>query len=76
MRMVRFFERGDGERMQCEVRPSLNAAGFDLELVAADGQKQVEHVIDQNAMALKWLELEEKLKRDGWTVVEERRVNR
>jgi hypothetical protein len=72
--MVRFFQRGDDERMQCEVRPSVNAAGFDLELVTPDGQKQVEHAGDQNAMALKWLELEDKLKREGWTLIDERRV--
>lgn len=72
--MVRFFERGDGERIQCEVRPSANAAGFDLEWESPDGHKQVEHAIDHNAMALKWLELEERLKREGWTVTQERRL--
>jgi hypothetical protein len=70
--MVRFFER-NGEQLQCELRPSLNAAGFDMELVSADGQKQVQHAADENALALKWLELEDRLKREGWVVVSERR---
>jgi len=70
--MVRFFER-DGERLQCEIRPSLHAAGFDLELVSPDGQKRIEHADDPNALALKWLELEDKLKREGWIVSAEHR---
>ena len=40
----------------------------------AGRQKQVEHANDHNAMALKWLELEERLKREGWMVLEERRL--
>lgn len=71
--MVRLFER-NGERLQCELRPSLNAAGFDMELVTADGQKQVEHATDENALALKWLELEDRLRREGWIVTDERRL--
>jgi hypothetical protein len=71
--MVRFFER-DGERLQCELRPSVNAAGFDLEVVSPDGGRQIEHAADPNTMALKWLELEDRLKREGWIVIEERRI--
>jgi len=63
--MLSFFER-DGERLQCEIRPSLHAAGFDLELTTADGQRQLEHADDANVLALRWLELEERLKREGW----------
>lgn len=63
--MLSFFER-DGQRLQCEIRPSMHAAGFDLELTTADGQKQLEHADDANVLALRWLELEERLKREGW----------
>lgn len=63
--MLSFFER-DGERLQCEIRPILHAAGFDLELTTADGQKQLDHADDANVLALRWLELEERLKREGW----------
>jgi hypothetical protein len=71
--MVRFFER-DGERLQCELRPSVNAAGFDLESLSPDGGRQIEHAADHNTMALKWLELEDRLKREGWVVIGERRI--
>jgi hypothetical protein len=63
--MLSFFER-DGERLQCEIRPSSHAAGFDLELTTADGQRQLDHADDANVLALRWFELEERLKRDGW----------
>jgi hypothetical protein len=63
--MLSFFER-DGERLQCEIRLSSHAAGFDLEVKTADGQRQLEHADDANILALRWFELEERLKRDGW----------
>lgn len=63
--MLSFFER-DGERLQCEIRPSSHAAGFDLEVTAPDGEKRLEHADDANVLALRWLELEERLKREGW----------
>lgn len=63
--MFWFFEK-DGERLQCEIRPSSQAAGFDLELTTQGGEKQLDHADDANVLALRWLELEEKLKREGW----------
>ena len=63
--MVSFFER-DGEQLQCEIRPSLHAAGFDLEVTTPDGRKQLDHADDANVLALRWWEVEEKLKREGW----------
>ena len=63
--MLSLFER-DGERLQYEIRPSSHAAGFDLELTTADGQKQIEHADDANVLAFRCFELEERLKRDGW----------
>jgi hypothetical protein len=63
--MLSFFER-HGEQLQCEIRPSSHAAGFDLEVTTQDGQKQLEHADDATALALRWLELENRLKRDGW----------
>jgi hypothetical protein len=63
--MLSFFER-DGERLQCEIRPSSLAGGFDLEVTTTDGQRQLEHADDANVLALRWFELEERLKRDGW----------
>ena len=63
--MLSFFER-DGERLQCQIRPSAHAAGFDLEITTGDGLRQCEHADDANVLALRWFELEERLKRDGW----------
>ena len=42
-----------------------HAAGFDMELTTTDGEKQLEHADDANVLALRWFELEERLKRDG-----------
>jgi hypothetical protein len=64
--MLSFFER-DGEQLRCEIRPSSHAAGFDLEVSTPDGQKRLDHADDANVLALRWLELEERLKREGWT---------
>lgn len=63
--MFWFFEK-DGERLQCEIRPSSHAAGFELEILAADGQKTIEHADDPKQLAVRWLEIEERLKREGW----------
>ncbi|HUR00824.1 MAG TPA: hypothetical protein VM166_15340 [Gemmatimonadaceae bacterium] len=64
--MFWFFERG-GERLQCEIRPSVNAAGFELEITGPDGEKQLEYADDANALAIRWHELEVDLKVNGWT---------
>src|SRR5687767_14308534 len=50
--VISFFER-DGEQLRCGIRPSLNAAGFDVELTGSDGQKRVEHAGDANGLALR-----------------------
>ena|SRR5687767_2658299 len=52
--MLSFFER-DGERLQCEIRPSSHAAGFDLEVTMPDGQKRLDHADDANILALRWV---------------------
>ena len=66
--MVWFFER-DGECIQCEIRPSPQA-GFDLEVLTPDGGRELEHSDDANVLALRWMELENKLKRNGWRLKE------
>jgi len=63
--MMSFFER-NGDRLQCEIRPSSLSGGFDLEVTTTDGERQLEHAADANVLALRWFELEERLKRDGW----------
>lgn len=63
--MFWFFEK-DGQRLLCEIRPSSHAAGFEMEVITADGQKTVESASDPNQLALRWHELEQRLKRDGW----------
>ena len=63
--MLSFFER-DGEQLQCEIRPSAHAAGFDLEVTVPGGEKRLEHAGDANTLALRWLELEQRLRREGW----------
>ena len=63
--MLSLFER-NGDHLECEIRPSSHAAGFDLEVRTSDGKKQLEHADDLNVLALRRLELENKLQRDGW----------
>lgn len=63
--MLWFFEK-DGERLQCEIRPSAHAAGFELEIVAADGNKTIERSDNPDELALRWMEVEQRLKREGW----------
>lgn len=63
--MFWFFEK-NGQRLQCEIRPSSHAAGFEIEIIAADGQKTIERSDDPDQLALRWMELEQQLKRDGW----------
>ncbi len=63
--MLWFFEK-NGERLQCEIRPCSFATGFELELSTADGQKQLERADNAETLAVKWLELDYQLKRDGW----------
>jgi hypothetical protein len=62
--MLWFFERGE-QRLQCEIRPSTYAAGFELEWAQA-GEVHVERSENPNELAKRWFELEERWKRDGW----------
>jgi hypothetical protein len=67
--MLWFFERA-GKRLQCEIRPSRHAAGFELEW-QQDGLVHVERSESPDALAQRWLELELKWKRDGWVKLDE-----
>ena len=62
--MLWFFERG-AERLQCEIRPSTQAAGFELEW-AQEGDVHVERSANPVELARKWFELEQQWRRDGW----------
>ena len=63
--MFWFFEK-DGERLQCEIRPSIHAVGFEIELTSSDGLRQVEHADDPGGLAVRWTEIEDRLKGEGW----------
>ena len=63
--MLWFFER-DGDRLQCEIRPSAHAAGFELEWKADDGPVHVESSPSPDDLAKRWIELELQWKREGW----------
>jgi hypothetical protein len=62
--MLWFFERG-GQRLQCEIRPSTHAAGFELEWAQGE-EVHVECSENPDELAQKWFELEQQWKRDGW----------
>jgi hypothetical protein len=62
--MLWFFEK-DGDRLQCEIRPSTQDAGFELEW-QAKGQVHVEQSEKRDTLAQRWFELELQWKRDGW----------
>jgi hypothetical protein len=68
--MLWFFKKGS-ERLQCEIRPSLN----DSESYELTWTEQNEvHVLrsaDVDELAARWLELEERWKRAGWVKVDE-----
>jgi hypothetical protein len=66
--MFWFYEK-DGQRLQCEIRPSSHAAGFELEVIAADGTKTIDRADDSNQLALRWHEVQERLKREGWSLI-------
>jgi hypothetical protein len=63
--MFWFFEK-NGERLQCEIRPSVSAAGFELEITKSNGEKELQHTDDADALALRWHELEVNLRLNGW----------
>jgi len=65
-----FFERA-GERLQCEIRPSTHAAGFELEWTTQDGHVNVERSETPDQLAQRWFELEQGWKRDGWKKLDE-----
>ena len=62
--MIWFFER-PGERLQCEIRRSLNV-GYELVWTSSDGQVHVEHSHDPEELMLRRRALENWLKLDGW----------
>src|SRR4051812_27805378 len=62
--MLWFFER-DGERLQCEIRPSAHAAGFELEWKAAEGQVHVERSPTSDDLVKRWIELENAMETSG-----------
>ncbi len=62
--MLWFFER-EGQRIQCEIRPSVESAGYELEWTE-QGEVHLERSTDVSKLAERWLELEQRLKREGW----------
>ena len=62
--MLWFFERG-GKRLQCEIRSSRRAAGY--ELGGARGEKFTPNAPENpDELAKRWFELEQQWKQDGW----------
>ena len=62
--MLWFFERR-GERLKCEIRPSAQASGFELEWTQG-GQVHVERSENADELARRWVELEQQWKQEGW----------
>jgi hypothetical protein len=63
--MLWWFEK-NGEQLQCEIRPSDHAAGFEMEVTTPNGEKKIEHAENPDELALRWHELEASLKSAGW----------
>jgi hypothetical protein len=66
--MIWFFERS-GVQLQCEIRPASEHGGFELAWTSPDGQAHIERSDDVEALNTRRREVEEYLKRDGWTRV-------
>jgi hypothetical protein len=62
--MIWFFER-PGERLQCEIRQSLEA-GYELVWTSGDGRTHVEHSEDPEELLRRRRALENWLRLDGW----------
>jgi hypothetical protein len=73
--MLWFFERGD-ERLQCEIRPSAETRGFELEWTTPQGQVHVERAVDPDELARRWSELQQQWRREGWAMRHEVRASR
>lgn len=63
--MIWFFDR-PGERLQCEIRPSVEDDGFELVWTTTDGRTLVERSGDAEELLQRRRFLEERLRLDGW----------
>ena len=63
------MQRG-AERIQCEIRAADDGRGFEL-VWSEDGRQHVERSPNPDELATRWLELEQRWKRDGWTKIGE-----
>ena len=65
--MIWFFQR-PGERLQCEIRHSNSATGFELVWTSNDGRTSIEVSDDASELLRRRRALEQWLKLDGWVL--------
>lgn len=66
--MIWVLER-PGERLHCEIRPSLDREGFELIWSTSDGRSHVEWSDSADDLLQRRRFLEERLRLDGWVRV-------
>jgi hypothetical protein len=68
--MLWFFQKGS-ERIHYEIRPAADDAGYELEWIDSQGNTHLVSAADSNSLAVKSIEIEQRLKREGWVRVED-----
>jgi hypothetical protein len=63
--VVCFFSRADSV-IRCEVRPSDDGNGYELVIDHPDAVVQVERFDGAEALNRRWMDVEERLLRQGW----------
>jgi hypothetical protein len=63
--VVCFFSGVEGV-IRCEVRPVLDGDGYELVIDRPDALVQVERFTGAEALNRRWLDVEERLLRQGW----------
>lgn len=64
--MIWFFER-KGDHLRCEIRTQVEGDRYDLVITRPDGTESVEQFTDSRALSHRTAELEQAMRRDGWS---------
>ena len=62
--MFYFFQRGP-DFVRCEISGD-DASGYKVAVTEPDGQERMESFANSDAAHARWLEIQERLKSDGW----------
>jgi hypothetical protein len=67
--MIWFYQRG-GQHLYYEVRLRQDGPGFELGIWYPEGTVLTEHFDDEDALAERFVELQDRLGREGWGPLE------